>query len=222
MEPRFDISNTALNAPVNEPGSSPVNDPVGAPALEPAAEPRSAARIRGVPVYRLTGVSDANRDLVKSTQMWVHYRHLGDEGWYLAVPDAWREAAAKGLGRHGLGLAYAGKLPERSNAMFYLGVAAFSLVAFAAGVIVVGETNSDFGLVLALAGIAAPFVAAHQRGKSGAQYGSLLALTEGRGGGASSTGGNLFESFHQRHGGSGFAHIPGTMAYDVYGGWRND
>ena len=129
MEPRFDISNTALNAPVNEQGGN----PVGAPALEPAAEPRSAARIRGVPVYRLTGVSDANRDLVKSTQMWVHYRHLGDEGWYLAVPDAWREAAAKGLGRHGLGLAYAGKLPERSNAMFYLGVVCSMVAAVAFG-----------------------------------------------------------------------------------------
>ena len=153
--------------------------------------PLTGARIRGIPAYRLTGVNDANRDLVKSTEMWVHHPYLGDEGWYLAVPDAWHDAAARGLGEHGLGLEYLGRLPKRSNVLFYTGLVSGVVAAYVLGMVIANVDGGNAG-VAGFIGIVTIIIAAallNHRTKSAAQYGTLLALTGGGHGGASySTG----------------------------------
>ena len=173
--------------------------------------------IRGVPVYRLTGVTAANLPVIKSTGMWVHYRHLGDAGWCLAVPDPLFDAVTAALGEHDIGFESLQHLPERSNAMFYLGAVWGMIAAVAFGYMIAEAGAETFGGLIILA---SPFVGIAligQRGKSGAQYGALTMPTPRRTSQSFAEAATAEESAYFRYRSPGCSHMAGTVAHTMHG-----
>ena len=136
--------------------------------------PARRAMIRGVPVYRLTGVTAANLPVIKATGMWVHYRHLGDAGWCLAVPDPAREAVMTGLAEHGLGLEDLEQLPKDEMG---LGKGAAKLLAVGGSAFTLFLAMKIGGAPGMLLGMSIPVVLLmlmHDAGGRSAVYGELL------------------------------------------------
>ncbi len=52
-------------------------------------------RINGTPVWHLKGIKLTNRDLLLSTDAWIHFSDKGDEGWGLMASEdqiaSWKE-----------------------------------------------------------------------------------------------------------------------------------
>lgn len=177
------------------------------------------AMIKGIPVYRLTGLTDESLPMIKDTQMWIHYRHLGDAGWCLAVPDPLREAVMKWFTKHGLGLENLDQLPKQNildYTMKVLAVAGLTLMA----ALVLGSSVKELASIAGLLVIALPFVVVGllARGpKNGTPFGKFIGPTSVRTRQSFAAAATAEESAYFRYRSPGCAHMAGTLAHTMHG-----
>jgi hypothetical protein len=93
----------------------------------------NAATIKGVPVWKLNGVTDANQKHIEETGLAVHYGNLGYNGWGLIAPETLREAVLTELRQYGISARPWKILPKKSSmglvifGVFFLGISVITI-----------------------------------------------------------------------------------------------